>query len=578
MRLKQLQIQNFRNFSDITIDISNKNLIFGMNDVGKSNMMHALRMLFDSRIRNQEILDSDFHVYNTEAEIVIECCFDLSDGDDSTRKVITSAGQAISDDGSNFYVQLEVKQESNGDVLPTLRWGSNLETLIPVPTYGVSKTKLDQLFRCFYIPSGIELERTFSELKKELLADDSKSWRQKDSTTLEKIDGLTAQINEQIKNLPSVASIESAINASLETFDDQYTIEIASEQSVGGIHNHLALYSKELSDDSGRLYPTSGDGRKKKLMYAMITHLLTKSTNPQRQREIPLLLIEEPENHLFLSAQVDLSLALFGENSPIPYVFLVTHSPQLFHHISDNAQLIRLYSKSHSTTSKSAVAQVTDVYPNMRQKLLENLAHCLFVDRVLLVEGPSEKLLFDYLLDEKLKANQNLRQRIYVMPVMGAHFKDYWKILRGLGIVVMVKTDNDLKTNNNNTFSYIGFNRCIDLLNLGLPSTEAQVLQLPSKPTSELNDNTKAKAEIFDLNKTKGFVSRLEEQHIYLSKIDLENDLAEVLNKDQAWVENLQKKKWHNMYEAIAKDVFAEEIETIFASPLFKCLAEISRD
>jgi putative ATP-dependent endonuclease of OLD family len=321
MRLKQLKIQNFRNFSDITIDISNKNLIFGMNDVGKSNMMHALRMLFDSRIRNQEILDSDFHVYNTSAEIVIECCFDLSDDDDNTRKVITSAGQAISHDGSNFYVQLEVKQESNGDVLPTLRWGSNLETLIPVPTYGVSKTKLDQLFRCFYIPSGIELERTFSELKKELLADDSKSWGQKDSATLKKIDGLTAQINEQIRELPSVAAIESAINDSLKTFDEQYTIEIASEQSVGGIHNHLALYSKELSDGSDRLYPTSGDGRKKKLMYAMITHLLTKSSNPQRQREIPLLLIEEPENHLFLSAQVDLSLALFGDNSPIPYVF-----------------------------------------------------------------------------------------------------------------------------------------------------------------------------------------------------------------------------------------------------------------
>ncbi len=219
---------------------------------------------------------------------------------------------------------------------------------------------------------------------------------------------------------------------------------------------------------------------------------------------------------------------------------------------------------------------MTDVYPNMRQKLLENLAHCLFVDRVLLVEGPSEKLLFDYLLDEKLKINQNLRQRIYVMPVMGAHFKEYWKILRGLGIVVMVKTDNDLKTNNNNTFSYIGFNRCIELLNLGIPSTEPPACSLISESTQQLNDNTKTGK--YEANFQNGVITRLESHHIYLSKIDLENDLAEVLKEDQNWVNSLQNKKWHNMYESIANGEFTSHIDTIFESPLFKCLAEISRD
>ncbi|MGL4767240.1 MAG: ATP-dependent nuclease [Formosimonas sp.] len=578
MKLAQLKIKNFRNFADVTIDIANKNLIFGMNDVGKSNMMHALRMLFDPRVRNQEILDSDFHAYNTVDEIIIECCFDTSEDDADTNKLRASAGEAIDADGSAFYVQLSIKQELNEDKLLTLLWGSNPETLMPIPSYGVSKTILDKLFRCVYIPSGIELERTFSELKKELLSDDSKNWRQQDSGALQKIEGLTEQINQQIKELPSVDAIQSAINSSLKIFDEQYEIEIASEQSVGGIHNHLALYGKAPNEGNAKLYPTSGDGRKKKLMYAMITHLLTQSSDPQRQREIPLLLIEEPENHLFLSAQVDLSLALFGEKSPISYVFLTTHSPQLFYHISDSAQLIRLYSKSHTTNSQSAVAQLSSAYPSMKQKLLENLAHCLFVDRVLLVEGPSEKLLFDYLLDEKLKNNQNLRQRIYVMHVMGAHFKEYWTILRGLGIEVMVKTDNDIKANNNDTFSYIGLNRCIELLNLVIPSTETPVFLLDSKPKSELNDITKINIYENNAQADNNFVSRFESHHIYLSKIDLENDLAEVLQKDPKWVEKLQNKKWHNMYEAIVNGEFAQQIDNIFDSPLFKCLAEISRD
>lgn len=61
MKLKKLRIINFRNFDNCEIELSNKNLIFGMNDVGKSNLIHALRLLFDNRVRNYSIYDTDFH-------------------------------------------------------------------------------------------------------------------------------------------------------------------------------------------------------------------------------------------------------------------------------------------------------------------------------------------------------------------------------------------------------------------------------------------------------------------------------------------------------------------------------------
>ena len=75
MKFKKLIIKNFRNFDECEVELTNKNLIFGMNDVGKSNMIYALRMLFDYKIRNKEVFDTDFHNKNTAINIEISCSF-----------------------------------------------------------------------------------------------------------------------------------------------------------------------------------------------------------------------------------------------------------------------------------------------------------------------------------------------------------------------------------------------------------------------------------------------------------------------------------------------------------------------
>lgn len=51
MRFRNLSIKNFRNFEDINIDLSNQNIFFGLNDVGKTNLLYALRYVFDKEIR-----------------------------------------------------------------------------------------------------------------------------------------------------------------------------------------------------------------------------------------------------------------------------------------------------------------------------------------------------------------------------------------------------------------------------------------------------------------------------------------------------------------------------------------------
>ena len=53
MKFEKVVIKNFRNFDNVELDLSNKNIFFGLNDVGKTNFLYALRYVFDKDIRKQ---------------------------------------------------------------------------------------------------------------------------------------------------------------------------------------------------------------------------------------------------------------------------------------------------------------------------------------------------------------------------------------------------------------------------------------------------------------------------------------------------------------------------------------------
>lgn len=79
MKFEKVSITNFRNFENIEIQISNKNVFFGLNDVGKTNFLYAIRYVFDKDIRRNGLIDSDFHKKNTQNPIEIIVTLDISD-------------------------------------------------------------------------------------------------------------------------------------------------------------------------------------------------------------------------------------------------------------------------------------------------------------------------------------------------------------------------------------------------------------------------------------------------------------------------------------------------------------------
>ena len=61
MEFSEIEIKNFRNFENIKINLKNKNIFFGLNDVGKTNFLYAFRYILDKNIRKLNLQDSDFY-------------------------------------------------------------------------------------------------------------------------------------------------------------------------------------------------------------------------------------------------------------------------------------------------------------------------------------------------------------------------------------------------------------------------------------------------------------------------------------------------------------------------------------
>lgn len=571
---KSLILKNFRNFEQINIELKDKNIILGMNDVGKSNLLHALRLVFDKKIRLEEIHSTDFHNKNDRNSIEIIVGLDISQLEkEDVQKLRAKAHEAVTQEKSEvFYIKLIIENRKEEGILKQFFWGDELNSLKEIKSKGINYLILDDVFSVIYIPSHVETLKVFGDIKKEILKDIVLT--EDDSILKNEIKANFENINENIQKLTSVNRIEEEINENLRLFDETYKVKITSQSVVDDLYKQLRIYTIE--NDHDHLYPASGDGRQKKIMYAMLHYFLGKET----KSKIPLLILEEPENHLFLSSQIDLSHTLF-ENSNINYIFCSSHSSELLYHIDIDCNLIRLYREPNQldrrTASKSA--RIGNDYNNLKKMYAESLSKGYFADCVLLVEGYSEKLLCDSILRKKLSRNQF--QKVYVLPVLGTNFKPYRSLLLKLGIKIIVRTDNDIYKND-----IYGLKRCLKIIDEELQEPVPEHLKGTKKEAEDVLNEKKLQLyrEFYPC------IERLKiDNDIFLAEIDLENDLINAL-KDagiaQCLMDNnlieinelkaeLQDKKWHNMYLFLNQN---ENLFTaIFNDPRFDFLQEVQK-
>lgn len=578
MQFKSLTIINFRNFERIDVSLTNQNVIFGMNDVGKTNFLYALRFLLDREIRKNGFKESDFFQRNIEEkiEIILEISLDDYEESNDTKFIVSKVGGSRTTDNlDTFYFKVEGEYDTSEELgEPKLYWGNDVDDLSLISSNGTF-TELDKIFQVVYIDPTINLEQVFKKNRRNIF--DQTKLNEADKGISNEIKVLSNQLNDKIGTMTMIKDFQNVLTKEYHSLKkEKISIELKSEMAIKGYFDDLIPYIKKENDD--KLYPTSGDGRRKILAYSMMNHLVKN----QQSHKVVVYLIEEPENSLHRSMQIALSYQLFNTDI-YSYFFLSTHSAELLSEM-DGAALIRIYSRD-KTDCKSEIYKVEAPYKNLKKELNRTLAHALFADKVLLVEGPSEKVLFERIL-YSINPLYELEGG-YLIEVDGIKFKPYVEILTALGIKCFVKTDNDLKSKRNNSshFDVIGLNRCIELIN----GTKKGHIIINFAPANNGNGIylTNIKNEIIKSEKIKLYennnvlMTQLKTNNIYLSKIDLENDLYEVLNEKMTTlfgdnsVKELQKAKLLNMIK-LAECLSDEECSEIFNHQLFTVLKEFS--
>ena len=563
MEFSEIEIKNFRNFENIKINLKNKNIFFGLNDVGKTNFLYAFRYILDKNIRKLNLQDSDFYQKNLEVPIEITLKINLGKENNSDTQKLRAKikGNILSTDEA-IYIKLIAQYDKNEMIaIPKLYWGGNIENLkeMNMKSYFY---EIDNVVNLFYIDSYIDLYTLFKKNINKLIRNNQE---ENDNEKIKTIDSLLNELNSKISSLSGVKGFEEKITPEFSKFknEKELSISIKSEIAIKGLYSNMIPYIKYENED--QLYPTSGEGRKKLLGYTIYDILADDS----KDEKINIFLIEEPENHLHKSLQMMLSKLLFTEKK-YNYLFLTTHSPYILYEM-DDINLVRIYN-DNKINSKSMFYEIPKEYKTKKEFLNKDISEAIFMDRVLLVEGISELKLFQRILSE-MKPYYEIKGG-YVLLVRGIGFEMYYDILKGLSIKVIIKTDNDLRKNDSDgKFSVLGLSRVNKY-----SKKNSSILKLP---TNRIDENSvESKKELY--NEHKKLLEQIQkESSIYLSKVDLENDLDEVIHNKlveylecEDPVEYLQKSKDFNMVELIEK-LTEEDCKVIYEHSNFSCLKEV---
>lgn len=99
-------------------------------------------------------------------------------------------------------------------------------------------------------------------------------------------------------------------------------------------------------------------------------------------------------------------------------------------------------------------------------------------------------MFFDFIIEEKVE-NPLAKSNMFLLNIIGTDFTPYYNFLKGLGIDVYVRTDNDLKATTlegNKRTSLLGLNRAYKLYD----DTD-QGWSVPEEIKSKKNEKQRAK-------------------------------------------------------------------------------------
>ena len=550
MKLSKLYIKGFRNFKEATINFNNQSLIIGANDVGKTNLLYALRILLDRGFSDLdlELKESDFYAYEETNEVIITAFFN----DIKEDCILSKMKGDISGDGKLVIKYLATKGEDYKFFCGKSDADEDLHEYA-IPYYR-------KVLNIKYINSKRDFWGYINKTKNILL---QQAKEERSAETIDTDDALYKQISDKLKEvdsqIPELSYVKNAteqINEELNKLaihnQEQKVVFDTASTDTDSVIDKISITSKH----GDKKLLIGGEGRLNQIYLSLWA---SQNRISEYSNEVSILCVEEPEAYLHPHQQRELARYLSGVLTG--QVILTSHSPYIVCENSPNS-IIRLYKKDQETLAASDGCSeiIESGFTDFGYRMSVIPAEAFFADYAILVEGQSE-LIFYKTLAPQIGIDLD-RLNISILSVEGVGFKVYAKILDALNIEWIARTDNDInKIKDHEAYRFSGVERGLALIEQSfIIGKSDQNIITDNKPKIHgFASKEKIPQEV--LKAVNELRYMLVDYNVYVADVDLETDLCKgplkvsLKNKygkdlsDEALVGKMKAHKAINMYD-----------------------------
>jgi predicted ATP-dependent endonuclease of OLD family len=415
MKLAKLKIQNFRGLKgeNNEIDFSNSNIIFliGQNNVGKSTYLRAYEFFTNAK---QIASVEDFYNHASyNSPIVIEGWFTKEDVDEED---VDLKGKSKDADWltkwickDNFIKIRKEWKESNKSF--------DKFTLDPTENNWVTNGfgGMDTLFTK-HAPkpiaiSAMEDQSSLEEKVNKLIQDDFiKKVKENYSDDYNNLIAGIKNLQSKITGSDDVEKLNSELNTHFQKVFADLTLKIQASKDENikledaFKKNHSVIVEKK-ENPRKETFLQNGHGVIRQALFNFLTFLKKENDNNRKQY---LILFEEPEVFLHPKTAYKLRESLYelAENSPYQ-IICATHSPLMIDISKPHSSLVKVVKQTDETTQTYQIGENVfgrDEEQKQRVQMINrfnpHICEAFYADKVILVEGDTETIVYRYLLEQ----------------------------------------------------------------------------------------------------------------------------------------------------------------------------------
>ncbi|EQB0478052.1 ATP-dependent endonuclease [Pseudomonas aeruginosa] len=433
MLIESIRLVNFKKFKDQTFEFNEDvNIFVGDNNAGKSTILEALEIVLNFQYRgrpfNNELSPDMFNAETVAAfraspktpldlpTLVIEAYMkNVPD--------YRGTNNSLKKDAQGIQIKVSFDPDFTDAYNKYLASGATL-TSIPVEFYQVEWMDfawnvikpMTKQFRALYI-DPTRIHPTFG--KNQYISNVL-------STALRKDEEYRLSLHyretlQSFNNTDEVTTVNRDLDSDNRITDKRLTIA-ANTMPAGALQNALQLEVNSVP------YHMIGKGEQSKVQIKLALH--------NKSKDIDLIMMEEPENHL---SHVELSKLVqdIEDQRDGKQLFLTTHSSYVLNKLSINkiCLLHDAYKRLH-LLDKKVVKTLKRLpgYDTLRVALSK---------KVVLVEGPSDELILKKIYKDTHNGRLPEQDGIDIIVVRGVGFKTFISIGKEIGTAINVLRDND---------------------------------------------------------------------------------------------------------------------------------------